>query len=755
MNRPPPANLRTFRKKDSLLLLGASDRAWVSADRDPVSSRPGLRWEHDYAGERAAALESVTQRVEESLQRIRDSLRGDSEEFACRLLGTGLFQVLDAGDPALADSCFKPLEDFLIAQEKRSGSVDVLAGVRRASAGRGRWSWTTRSLAVLALLAGLALAWARYDSARVANLAPQMEVVHDAGLKAEELLVVVRGFTGDRGSMDGVLRAIHEQRPGADLLFFDFPSTAFSNRDPFALASELEAAIGERDRVRNYRRIFLSGYGMGALLARKAYLYGCGSVEDLNFAGDAATTRPPRDWVAKVNRIVLLAGMNRGWNLEGSYAGSGWYLSGLRRLGLSLARLTGTGTFIRSFARGEPFVANLRLQWLETMGKAHAGTFGFRPPVVVQVLGDRDDVVSPDDSRDVRVAQEFLWVAVNHTGHANLLEVGDSGDGLERKRKIQAAFGGDSLIAELERANPLAATDIDPRVTTVVFVLHGIRDMGAWTSEFMHPLQSGFAALHPGTDEKIYVHRAAYGYFSMGSFLLFGDRQKNVRWFMDQVTELRARFPNLKEIHFIGHSNGTEVLTTALATYRTFKVGRVVFAGSVVRRDFEWSRFVGRVGQVRNYVGSADWVVALFPKLFELPGFRFLNPDLGSAGYNGFEDGFVKNGETQFIVGGHKAALDSRNIRSVVAFILKGERVDVDELIVPKHPPWLEYASHLCWAVWLALFATVGWVGWKLPSWVAGVWVRAGGDPGDSLRAISWLSRAAFAGLIWMLLVTV
>lgn len=176
----------------------------------------------------------------------------------------------------------------------------------------------------------------------------------------------------------------------------------------------------------------------------------------------------------------------------------------------------------------------------------------------------------------------------------------------------------------------------------MVFVLHGIRDMGAWTSEFMHPLQSGFAALHPGTDEKIYVHRAAYGYFSMGSFLLFGDRQKNVRWFMDQVTELRARFPNLKEIHFIGHSNGTEVLTTALATYRTFKVGRVVFAGSVVRRDFEWSRFVGRVGQVRNYVGSADWVVALFPKLFELRGFRFLNPDLGSAGYNGFEDGFVK-----------------------------------------------------------------------------------------------------------------
>lgn len=754
MNRPPQANLWIFRRKDPLLLLGASERAWVSADWDPVSGRPGLRWEHGHAGERAAALEFVIHRVDESLKRIRNSLRGDPEVFACRLLGTGLFQVLDAGDPTLADSSFKPLDDFLVAQEKRSGSVDAKAGRCRARAGWGRWSWTTRSLAVLALLAGLALAWARFDSVRVANIAPQMEVVHEAGLKSEELVVVVHGFTGDRRSMDGVLQAIHEQRTGADLLFFSFPSSTFSNRDPFALASELEAAIGERDRVRNYRRIILSGYGMGALLARKAYIYGCGSVEDLNFAGDAATTRPPRDWMGKVDRIVLLAGMNRGWNPEGRSSGRDWYQSGLHRLDLILARLTGTGTFIRSFARGEPFVANLRLQWLATMEKARGATNGFRPPVVVQVLGDRDDVVSPDDSRDVRGAQEFLWVGVNNTGHTDLLEVGDAGDGLERKRKIQAAFGGEAHLAELERANPLAATDTDPKVTTVVFVLHGIRDMGVWTSEFMHPLQAGFSELHPGSGEKIYVHRAAYGYFPMGSFLLFGDRQKNVRWFMDQVTELRARFPNLKDIHFIGHSNGTEVLASALATYRTLKVGRVVFAGSVVRRDFEWSRFMGRVGQVRNYVASADWVVALFPKLYELPGFRLLNPDLGSAGYNGFEDGFVKNGETQFIVGGHKAALDPRNIRSIVAFILKGERVDVEELIVPKHPAWLDLASHLCWAVWLALFATVGWVGWRIPSWVAGVWVRAGGDPGDSLRAVSWLSRAAFAGLIWMLLAT-
>lgn len=755
MNRPPQSQIRIFRKKALSLLLGASERAWVSAHRDPVSGRPGLRWEHGHTGERATAMGPMIERAEELQRRIRSFLRGDSEEFACRLLGTCLFQVLDSGNPALANACFKPVEDFLASQAAAARRASDPGHLGSARESRGRWSWPVRFSVALAALLGMGLAWARVDSVRSAAIPAQLEVVHDAGPGAEEMVVVVRGFMTDRRTMEGILRVIQEQRPKADLLFFNFPSTTFSNRDPFALASELEAAIAERDRTNRYQRILISGHGMGALLVRKAYLYGCGSVEDLNFAGDAATSRPPHNWVSKVDRIVLLAGLNRGWDLDGRTTGRDWYQTGLHRLDLMLARLTGTGRFIRSFARGEPFVANLRLQWLATLEKARSRKDGPHPPVVVQVLGDRDDVVSPDDSRDVRVAQEFLWVGVNNTGHWDLLDVGDSGDGLERKRKIQAAFGGEEHLAELERANPKAASDMDPKVTTVVFVLHGIRDMGAWTSEFMKPLQSGFAELHPGSGDKIYVHRAAYGYFPMGSFLLFGDRQRNVRWFMDQVTELRARFPNLKEIHFIGHSNGTEVLASALATYRTLKVGRVVFAGSVVRRDFEWSRYSGRIGQVRNYVASSDWVVALFPRLFEIPGFRSLNPDLGSAGYNGFEDGFVKNGETQFIAGGHKAALDPRNIRSIVAFILKGERVDVDELIVSKHPPLLDYASRLCWVIWLALFGTVGWVGWRLPTWVARVWARVGGDSADSLRGITWLSRAAFVGLILMLLVTV
>jgi len=88
--------------------------------------------------------------------------------------------------------------------------------------------------------------------------------------------------------------------------------------------------------------------------------------------------------------------------------------------------------------------------------------------------------------------------------------------------------------------------------------------MGEWTSQFKTPLEEGFAKQHAGTSEKIYVHRAAYGYFRWG-VLLWGDRQRNVRWFMDQVTELKARFPNLKHIHFIGQQRAPNVLFVAVA----------------------------------------------------------------------------------------------------------------------------------------------------------------------------------------------
>ena len=115
MNRPPQSQIRIFRKKAQSLLLGASERAWVSAHRDPVSRRPGLRWEHGHTGERAAAVGPMIERVENCRGASRSFLGGfGSLPVGCWEPASS--KVLDSGNPALADSCFKPVEDFLASQ---------------------------------------------------------------------------------------------------------------------------------------------------------------------------------------------------------------------------------------------------------------------------------------------------------------------------------------------------------------------------------------------------------------------------------------------------------------------------------------------------------------------------------------------------------------------------------------------------------------------------------------------------------------
>jgi hypothetical protein len=54
----------------------------------------------------------------------------------------------------------------------------------------------------------------------------------------------------------------------------------------------------------------------------------------------------------------------------------------------------------------------------------------------------------------------------------------------------------------------------------------------------------------------------------------------------------------------------------------------------VVRRQYDWDRYIarGQVQEVANYVATADWVVAFFPKALQTLGIQ----DLGSAGHDGF-----------------------------------------------------------------------------------------------------------------------
>jgi len=568
---------------------------------------------------------------------------------------------------------------------------------------------------------------------------------------ATELFVLAHAYSGGASSMEGIRKTVREIKPQAHIMSLDYNRHAFSNGDAFRIAELLDDKLEAVQQERHYSSIVLVGHSMGALLVRKAYVYGCGKVEDAPRNREArAATREPRRWVKQVERFVLLAGMNRGWNADERPKEMPFSVWLGILCGMMLCKGTNTGLFLRQAIKGQPFVSNLRLQWLEVAH--HADQLGIRRPTVIQLLGDSDLVVSSEDSRDVTVARDFIWVTVENTDHRGLIRVGEVGVPAQRKRQIQQAFGDDEALRRLKESNSKLDQTEDPAVTTVAFVLHGIRDMGAWTSQFENPLQEAFKKVC-GPGEVLHVHRASYGYFAMGPFLLWADRQKHVRWFMDQVTELTAQFPNLRQIHFIGHSNGTYVLASALAKYKTLKVGNVALAGSVIRRDFAWSQFVGRVGKVRNYVGSRDLVVGLFPRLFEIAPFDLFNGDLGSAGFNGFTDGSVLSLQTEYVRGGHGGALVQENVPSIVDFIVNGNKTDIDSVFVGTRPAVVSLLSNLCWLVWLGLVVLVVSGYWKIGSGV--YWIAHHMNPSLAHTSmLDWVSRGVYVVLLWLLLRT-
>ena len=98
----------------------------------------------------------------------------------------------------------------------------------------------------------------------------------------------------------------------------------------------------------------------------------------------------------------------------------------------------------------------------------------------------------------------------------------------------------------------------------VVFLVHGIRDLGGWRAALGHALKE--------CSRSIEIRTPAYAYFPMVAFLLFNLRQRYVRWFMDRYTEDIAVDPANTIVSFVGHSNGTYVAARALRDYQTLRL---------------------------------------------------------------------------------------------------------------------------------------------------------------------------------------
>lgn len=543
------------------------------------------------------------------------------------------------------------------------------------------------------------------------------------------LVVLLHGYTYEGKNLVSVQRTI-EQIPelnGADILRPNLPLSRFSMEKPSQITSELIGAIDlawEQSVAEGspYQRIIIIGHSTGALFARKVYVTACGEKAEAPFEdslkerlrfleGTPKNIADPRNWASAVERVVLLAGINRGWSISHHMSitrGIAWQIG--IAYGYILTRLHKQPPVILTVRRGAPFITQLRLQWLAMI--AEAKKYDLKIAKTVQLLGTVDDLVSPDDNIDAITGKDFFYLEVPESGHNNVIEMDDDVVGLKRQKMLKIAFDDEELNQHRVEPSDSLLT-IRPDVTDVVFVIHGIRDEGFWTRKIARRVQK----LGKENGRKFAFITSSYGYFPMLSFLNPGARQKKVGWLMDRYVEARATYP-IANFHFIGHSNGTYLFAKALLDCEAVRFNQVVFAGSVVLRDYKWIDFVNpkdRVKSVFNFVTTDDWVVATFPKILQYLKIQ----DLGSAGYDGFESAItlpqVKEFEERkkYVIGGHSGALKEEMWSSIANFIVTGQIPSPPEsLLSEKQTSYKRYLAIIV-VVLLGFLSVLIWL-WKI-----------------------------------------
>jgi hypothetical protein len=569
------------------------------------------------------------------------------------------------------------------------------------------------------------------------------------------LVVLLHAYTHTPERLGRVREVVRAQWPDADILVPRLPFGLMSMADPVEVTARLLKRIEDQWTARKaepdgapYSAITFVGHSLGALVARKAYVFACGATGRAPFEAALGRTFPrnweePLEWVDRVDRIVLLAGMNRGWSVSHHSSLSTairWWMGSL--VANALTTVSGRRPLILHIRRGAPFITQLRIQWLRMRQGATSGGRGGAQ--VVQLLGTVDDMVSPDDNLDLVAGRDFCYLEVPKSGHSTVIEMDQSRAGLMRgavlTRALSAPLGPGSLPADPD-ASP---GRVRPEVTDVVFVIHGIRDLGYWTRKIGQRVK----ALGTAAGRVFETETSTYGYFPMLPFLLPSQRRRRVDWLMDQYTECVARFPNAR-FSFVGHSNGTYLLARAVQDHPCCEFEQVVFAGSVVRRGFDWASAIrrGQIRQVLNYVATSDWVVALFPKLFEVVRVQ----DLGSAGHDGF-DGAVDVAERgpsaspvmqlAYIRGAHSAALVEDNWDAIAAFIVnRSPSIPPGELLAGYRSRLLAALSALTPLLWVLLVLGVVVIGFLLVSRFDAEWAGTLAAVGYALLVWKFLTR--------------
>jgi hypothetical protein len=457
------------------------------------------------------------------------------------------------------------------------------------------------------------------------------------------LFVYVRGLTDDASSWDALVRRLQaDGTAGEHDEFRTWPRdrrdgpTRFSRRHLASYGVELAAQLEEWDRAedRGDTRIVLVGNSIGSLVVRWAWLSGAGHTAE----------RADHRWVHRVERIVLIAGLSRGFDPS--------RLPWRQRIVVAAAAAVAHAWFFTPLdaLSGSNFVAELRLRWIRLRDLKTVDSV----PQVVQILGTRDAYVTRADAVDVEQLPNAAYEEVAGKEHTKVLDLA----GVENVDDRVDLFAR-CLYGDVEPTESFAL-DANGTIKHVVFVVHGIR---VRSLRWIKVLRSKIDALGP----QWRAVGPSYGFFSVLDFALPPLRRRRVRWFLDQYTQEVARHP-AADLRFVGHSNGTYLLGRALLDIAAFEIYRVYLAGSVLPIAYPWAGWLD--GSTERYLrsdrGSRDIPVALGARGLGV----YEHADIGAGGADGFSDAaHARFDQRAPVPGGHSAALSRGRLGGIVRFI--------------------------------------------------------------------------------------
>jgi pimeloyl-ACP methyl ester carboxylesterase len=245
----------------------------------------------------------------------------------------------------------------------------------------------------------------------------------------KKLVVVVPALFGFMSAWKPLKERLRKEPDLVDSVWREWHHHAglLTRKTAMAYALDLRAYIDNIWRTEGpFDEILLVGHSLGGVLVRQAFLLGSQIFFEQYKHQD--------EWCLNVKRFVLFASINRGFNPENLHV--------LRFLYVALRLFGPLIQFYKDLEAGSNFITDLRIQWIR-----HFRTLRDKAPVVVQLLGTQDGLVTRADSIDVSQFPNAEEIEITGANHANLHRFDRSQNQESHYSLIRSAFLG-SFVAK-------------------------------------------------------------------------------------------------------------------------------------------------------------------------------------------------------------------------------------------------------------------------------------------------------------------